>query len=253
MPALEAVDAMQDDEAARAAAAGDAGKRAYVRGMFGAIAPRYDLLNRVLSWRLDRRWRRRAIAALDVPRAPRGRYLDVCAGTLDIAASIARAPGFFGSVIGADFAEPMLNAGRGKVRGTAAMPVAADALALPLAEGTCAGAIVGFGIRNVVSLDAALAEVRRVLEPRARFVILEFSTPANPLFRAAYNAYTRGLLPRVGALLSGHGSAYSYLPYSIEQFPGPEALAVRMRDAGYRNVRWEPLMFGAVAIHVGEK
>ncbi|HKS06308.1 MAG TPA: ubiquinone/menaquinone biosynthesis methyltransferase [Gemmatimonadaceae bacterium] len=253
MPALEAVDAMQDDEAARAAAAGDAGKRAYVRDMFGAIAPRYDMLNRVLSWRLDRRWRRRAIAALEIARSPRGRYLDLCAGTLDIAASIARTPGFSGSVIGADFAEPMLSAGRDKVRGTATMPVAADALALPFADGTCAGAIVGFGIRNVVSLDAALAEVHRVLEPRGRFVILEFSTPRNPLFRAMYNAYTHTVLPRVGAMVSGHGSAYSYLPYSIDQFPGPDALATRMRDAGYTNVRWEPLMFGAVAIHVGDK
>lgn len=253
MPALEAVDAMQDDEAARAAAAGDEGKRAYVRGMFGAIAPRYDVLNRVLSWRLDRRWRRRAIAALGVSRSPQGRYLDLCAGTLDIAASIARTPGFSGSVIGADFAEPMLRAGRAKVRGTPAMPVAADALALPLADGTCAGAIVGFGIRNVVSLDAALAEVHRVLEPRARFVILEFSTPRNPLFRATYNAYTHTVLPRIGALVSGHGSAYSYLPYSIDQFPGPDALASRMRDAGYTSVTWEPLMFGAVAIHVGER
>ena len=253
MPALEAVDAMQDDEAARAAAAGHADKRAYVRGMFGAIAPRYDFLNRLLSWRLDRRWRRRAIASLNVGRSPSGRYLDLCAGTLDIAASLARSRGFSGSVIGADFAEPMLRAGLDKVRGTSAMPLAADALALPLADRSCAGAIVGFGIRNVVSLDAALVEVLRVLEPGARFVILEFSTPRQRLFRAAYNAYTRGVLPRVGALISGHRSAYSYLPYSIEQFPGADALAARMRDAGYRNVSWEPLMFGAVAIHVGEK
>jgi demethylmenaquinone methyltransferase/2-methoxy-6-polyprenyl-1,4-benzoquinol methylase len=253
MPALQAVDAMRDDEAARAAAAGHADKRAYVRGMFAAIAPRYDFLNRLLSWRLDRRWRRRAIAALNVGRAPSGRYLDLCAGTLDIAASIARLPGFSGSVIGADFAEPMLNAGREKIRGTRAVSLAADALALPLADGSCAGAIVGFGVRNVVSLDAALAEVFRILQPHGRFVILEFSTPRNALFRAMYNAYTRGVLPRVGALLSGHGSAYSYLPYSIAQFPAADALAARMRDAGYRNVSWEPLMFGAVAIHVGEK
>lgn len=253
MPALEAVEAMRDDDAARAAAAGDAGKSAYVRGMFGAIAPRYDVLNRVLSFNLDRRWRRRAVAALDVGRKPAGCYLDVCAGTLDLAVSIGGLPGFSGQVIGADFSEPMLRAGASKARRPDVLPVAADALSLPLADSSCAGAIVGFGIRNVENLDRALAETLRVLEPGARFVILEFSTPHNRAFRALYNAYSRVVLPRIGALVSGHRTAYSYLPDSIAHFPTADALAARLRAAGFRAVRWEPLMFGAVAIHVAEK
>lgn len=246
MPAVEL------DEA-RAAAGGAAGKGSYVRGMFSAIAPRYDLLNRVLSFNVDRRWRRRAIAALDVGRRPDGCYLDLCAGTLDIAAAVARSPGFGGTVVGADFSEGMLRASGAKreVRGVAA--VAADALTLPLAPSSCAGAIVAFGIRNVADLDAALAEVARVLEPGARFVILEFSTPGNRVVRAAYHAYFHHVLPRVGRLVSGHASAYSYLPLSVASFPDERALAARMTRAGFRDVTWETRMFGVVAIHTGRR
>src|SRR2546423_5685084 len=130
-------------------------KRALVRDMFSSIAPRYDLLNHLLSLTIDRRWRRRAIAALGWQEAPDGTYLDLCAGTLDVAAALARPNGFRGQVIGAAFAEPMLRAGCGKIseRGS---PLVADALDLPLATGSAAGAIVAFGIRNVSDLDAAL-------------------------------------------------------------------------------------------------
>src|SRR3954454_2188339 len=138
-------------------------KRAFVRGIFSEIAPRYDLLNHLLSLNIDRRWRKRAIAALGVDRDKAGNYLDLCAGTLDVAQQIAMLPGFVGAVIGADFAEPMLRAGVGKVNGRQVVPVAADALQLPLPSGKFAGAIVAFGIRNVAGLDAALREAFRVL------------------------------------------------------------------------------------------
>src|SRR6478736_5218124 len=134
-----------DSATASAAAAGGAEKRAYVKKIFSEIAPRYDLLNHVLSLNIDRRWRRKAIARLGVDRDKSGRYLDLCAGTLDVARQISMLPGFRGVVIGADFAEPMLRAGTRKVEGKMVAPVTADALQLPLASGQLAGAIVAFG------------------------------------------------------------------------------------------------------------
>jgi demethylmenaquinone methyltransferase/2-methoxy-6-polyprenyl-1,4-benzoquinol methylase len=244
-------------EQARAAAKGDAEKGKYVRGMFSAIAPRYDLLNRVLSLSLDRVWRKRAIAELEVSRAPQGCFLDLCAGTLDIATAIAGTAGFSGAVVGADFAEPMLREGirnrPAPLRSGAPAPVVADALVLPLATAVFDGAIVGFGIRNVVNLDAALREAHRVIKPRGRFVILEFTTPRNPVVRTGYHAYFHHILPRIGALVSGHNTAYAYLPESVAHFPDEKALASRMERAGFQRVRWQTMMMGIVAIHVGEK
>jgi demethylmenaquinone methyltransferase/2-methoxy-6-polyprenyl-1,4-benzoquinol methylase len=250
-------------ERARAAAQGNAEKGKYVRGMFSAIAPRYDLLNRILSLRLDRSWRRKAIAELDVTRDPGGRYLDLCAGTLDVATAITRVGGFEGTVVGADFSEAMLRQGVGKGAKLAApnslpvarcpLPIVADALVLPLPDGCCAGAIVAFGIRNVADLDAALREVLRVLRPGGRFVILEFTTPRNPVIRTGYNVYCHHLVPRIGSLVSGHGTAYAYLPESIAHFPDERALGARLDAAGFSNIRWQTMMLGIVAIHVAEK
>src|SRR3954468_10096282 len=137
---------------AQAAAAGGAEKRAYVRRIFSEIAPRYDLLNHLLSFNIDRRWRRRAIAVLDPTRRPGGVFVDLCAGTLDVAAELSRTRGFRGLVLGTDLAEPMLRAGVTKSPRVLVAPVAADALELPVGDGSIAGAIVAFGIRNVASL-----------------------------------------------------------------------------------------------------
>lgn len=227
-------------------------KRAFVRGMFSAIAPRYDLLNHLLSLNIDRRWRRRAIGLLGWESAPRATYLDLCAGTLDVAATLARQTGFAGQVVGADFAEPMLRAGLEKITNRIA-PVTADALDLPLATGSVAGAIVAFGIRNVSDLDSALREVCRVLVGGGRFVILEFTTPRNGVMRSLYHLYFHYVLPLVGGIVSGHRTAYRYLPASVAQFPAEEELASRMRSAGFSDVHWTSLSFGIAAIHVGRK
>lgn len=237
----------------REAAAGGAAKREYVRRIFSEIAPRYDLLNHLLSFNIDRRWRARALEALGWSRSPRGSYLDLCAGTLDVSAQLAGTRGFEGGIVGADFAEPMLRAGRGKSSTEVVRPVVADALSLPLPDASMDGAIVAFGIRNVADLNQCLREVHRTLRPGARFVILEFSTPRSALVRAGYHAYFHHVLPTIGGLISGHRSAYRYLPESVKHFPIEEALAARMTAAGYANVRWERLTLGVAAIHIGEK
>src|SRR5687768_11674858 len=160
---------------ALAAAAGSAEKRAYVRRVFSEIAPRYDLLNHLLSLSIDKRWRSRAVAALRWDRDPSGLYVDLCAGTMDVANELARQPRFRGTVLGTDFAEPMLRAGRRKIAARPVMPVVADALELPIRDGAASGAIVAFGARNLDDLDGGIAEAHRILRDGATFVILEFS------------------------------------------------------------------------------
>ena len=156
-------------------------------------------------------------------------------------------------MLGTDFAEPMLRAGLNKAPRVLVAPVTADALDLPVADDTASGAIVAFGIRNVASLPAALAEAYRVLEPGGRFVILEFSTPRSPVVRGVYHTYFHAILPAVGRIVSRHRTAYRYLPESVARFPMQEELARAMRDAGFVNVRWETLTMGIAAIHAGDK
>jgi demethylmenaquinone methyltransferase/2-methoxy-6-polyprenyl-1,4-benzoquinol methylase len=246
-------DSRGDREALESAAGGGDNKAAYVRDAFSRIAPRYDLLNHLLSFNIDRVWRRMAIRELAIGRNPRGRYLDLCAGTLDVSAALAAAKGFAGSIVSVDFAEPMLIAGREKTERGRIAPVAGDALHLPLDDTCMTGAIVAFGIRNVADLDAALREVFRVLEPGARFVILEFSTPRSPLVNSVYQLYFRSILPAVGGFVSGHRTAYRYLPKSVANFPIMEELARRMRSAGFVDVRWKSITLGIAAIHLGVK
>lgn len=226
-------------------------KRSYVRAMFTAIAPRYDLLNHLLSLNVDRRWRRIAVARLGWEAHPDGTYLDLCAGTMDLAAVLAGRPGFRGSVIGADFVVPMLVRGRDK--SSRAAPVGADALALPFPAASFDGAMVAFGVRNLADLDAGLAEAARVLKPGARFVVLEFTTPRFAPLRAAYLFYFRRVLPLIGRAVSKHTDAYSYLPESVLAFPDPDALAARLRAAGFHDVRYQLLTGGLCAVHHGTR
>lgn len=231
-------------------AGGDA-KRSYVRSMFTAIAPRYDFLNHLLSLNVDRRWRRAAVRRLGWEARPDGVYLDLCAGTLDLAATLAREPRFRGTVIGADFVVPMLERGKGKADRT--RPVAADALVLPFADRRFDGAMVAFGVRNLANLDAGLREAARVLRPGARFVVLEFTTPRFAPLRAAYLFYFQRVLPAIGRVVSKHRDAYSYLPESVLEFPEPGDLARRLRDAGFEGVGYELLTGGICAVHHGTR
>jgi demethylmenaquinone methyltransferase / 2-methoxy-6-polyprenyl-1,4-benzoquinol methylase len=244
-------EAREADAAAEGASA--TGKRTYVQRIFSEIAPRYDLLNRLLSLGIDRRWRKVALDRLNWRRVPGGTYLDLCAGTLDVGTELSRRPGFAGRIVGADFAQPMLQAGSGKASREVLMPVVADALALPMRDEVFDGAIVAFGIRNVADLDAGLREVHRTLKSGARFVILEFSTPRVPLVRAGYLFYFHRILPLIGRLISGHRTAYTYLPGSVANFPETNVLAAAMSRAGFQDVRFETLTFGIAAIHLGTK
>jgi demethylmenaquinone methyltransferase/2-methoxy-6-polyprenyl-1,4-benzoquinol methylase len=226
-------------------------KRTYVRDMFTAIAPTYDRLNRVISLGLDQRWRRYAVGRLGWERAPEGMYLDLCAGTLDFGAMLARQRGFGGRVIGADFVQRMLRLGRSK--SPRLEPVAADALALPFPDRTFEGAMVGWGARNLVDLDAGLREAARVLKPGARLVILEMTLPPNPGLRRAFLFYFDRVLPWIGRMVSKHTNAYTWLPESTRTFPPPAELAQRMERAGFTDVSYRLKLGGVTAVHVGER
>ncbi len=228
-------------------------KAGAVQGMFSAIAPRYDLLNHLLSLNVDKRWRRRAADSLLANNDPAGCYLDACAGTMDLSVEIARRAAFSGAVVAADFAYPMLAAGTYKLAGKRIETVCGDALRLPFADGRFAGVCVGFGVRNLVSVSAGVRELARVLQSGGKLVILEFTTPSWQPFRGLYLTYFKHVLPAIGKLISRHGSAYSYLPASVLEFPEPPALAARMREAGLTDVEWQRLTGGIVAIHSGVK
>ncbi|MFW6205830.1 MAG: ubiquinone/menaquinone biosynthesis methyltransferase [Gemmatimonadota bacterium] len=226
-------------------------KAGRVRRMFGEIAPRYDLLNHLLTLNIDRRWRRLAVDLLLDGVPFDGLYLDACAGTMDLAVELARRPAFHGLVVASDFAWPMLEAGRHKVEGLPVAGTCGDALRLPHPDARFDGAMVGFGARNFADLDAGVRELVRVLRPGGRLVILELSIPAWRPLRTLYNLYFTRLLPWIGRRVSGHGTAYSYLPASVGVFPPPDELAARMQEAGLATVGYRRLMAGVAAIHYG--
>ena len=228
-------------------------ERAAVRSMFDRIAPRYDLLNRVLSAGTDVRWRRRAVDFLEL--APPLRVLDLCTGTADLLVeALSRHPGSSG--LGIDFAQGMLVRGARKLerRGLArrAWLAGGDGERLPVRDASHDAALVGFGIRNVSDPLRALREVHRALRPGGRFVVLEFGVPDGTLGRL-YRSYFTAILPRIGGLVSGDRSAYAYLPASVASFPKPRAFAALMEQAGFASLRYEPLTFGIACLHRGEK
>jgi demethylmenaquinone methyltransferase/2-methoxy-6-polyprenyl-1,4-benzoquinol methylase len=226
-------------------------EREAVRSMFDRIAPRYDLLNRLLSGGTDVRWRRRAVAFLGLPAG--ARVLDLCTGTADLLLE-ALASGDAAGGLGVDLSQQMLVRGLGKVRRARrrAWLSRGDAESLPVRAEAFDGALVAFGIRNVGDPLRALREVHRALRVGGRLVVLEFQMPPG-LLGVGYRVYFRHLLPRIGGLVSGDGSAYAYLPASVARFPSPEAFAALMRDAGFADVRWERLTFGIACLHRGEK
>ena len=229
-----------------------AGKGAYVREMFAAIAPRYDRANRLLTAGVDEVWRRRAVAELSAPRG--GRVVDLCCGTGDLVFHLLKTDPAL-EVVGVDFTPPMLDGARSRAkredRGGRARFVEGDVTRLPFEDATFDGATMGFSMRNVVDVVATLKEARRVLRPGARFVNLDVTKPANPLVRRAFGAYFYGLVPLIGGIVGGSKTAYRYLPNSLTNFPDADGLAERFRLAGFRDVRTIRLGFGAIAVHVG--
>jgi len=222
-----------------------------VQRIFSEIAPRYDLLNHVLSLNIDRSWRKKAVANLGWENAPAGLYLDACAGTFDLSLELERQTGFAGRVVASDFAHPMLVQGGAKISDARVLPVCGDSLRLPFPDRAFDGATVGFGVRNLADLGRGLAEFRRVLKPGKRLVILEFTTPPNAIVRAGYHFYFRRILPVVGRVVSGHPWAYTYLPESVKEFPGPADLGSLMESVGFHDVGWRLVTGGIAAIHWG--
>ncbi len=225
-----------------------------IRSMFDDIAPRYDFLNRLLSFGIDRRWRRFAVGLLAIPAG--GGVLDIATGTGDVALEIARQTLPDVSIVGADVSREMVEIGRQKV---AASPHAgritfeiAPCEALPFADNRFDGITIAFGIRNVVDRSLGLAEMHRVLKPGGRAVILEFSTPTSSLFRTLYHFYFLMVLPRIGGLFSRQ-SAYQYLPDSVMEFPSREEFKKLMATAGFGNLRHHDLTFGIATVFLGEK
>ena len=222
----------------------------WVRGMFGRIAPRYDLLNHLLSLNIDRYWRARTVSRVaEIIERPGARALDVCCGTGDLTLAL-ESRGRSARIFGSDFSHPMLVAARRK-RCPALLE--ADALRRPMADASLDLATIAFGFRNLTNYHSGLLELRRVLKPGGTLAILEFSTPPNPLVARAYGFYSRAILPAIGGVISGSKDAYTYLPESVRKFPDADGLADQMREAGFANVRFERMTAGIVALHLGER
>jgi demethylmenaquinone methyltransferase/2-methoxy-6-polyprenyl-1,4-benzoquinol methylase len=234
-----------------------------IRKMFGGIAPRYDLLNHLLSMNIDRywRWRTTRLVPPELPRAAGetvAPILDVCTGTGDLALAYDRAARHRVRIIGTDFCLPMLLPAREKTRQRRAAErityFEADTQQLPFPADTFQLVTVAFGLRNVTDTDRGIAEMVRVARPGGRVAILEFSQPRHWLFGRLYRAYFRWVLPLVGQLISrSRDSAYSYLPASVMAFPDGEALAEKLRGHGLVEVRYYPLTFGIATLYVGTK
>jgi demethylmenaquinone methyltransferase/2-methoxy-6-polyprenyl-1,4-benzoquinol methylase len=223
--------------------------------MFDAIAGRYDFLNHLLSAGIDAHWRTRAIASLAL--AGGERVLDVCTGTGDLAIAALRAQPPAGRVVGVDFAGAMLRVGWDKVRRAGLADrlslVRGDAMRIPAGDATVDGATIAFGIRNVLNVAAACAELRRVLKPGGRLAILEFAVPTTPGVSAVYLWYLRHVLPRIGRLISRHEAAYGYLPASIDAFAAPEEFVTILRQAGFVDVVPVLLTFGSVVLYTARR
>lgn len=225
--------------------------------MFGNIAPRYDLLNHLLSFNIDRYWRWRT-TRLVPPLPDAGPILDVCTGTGDLALAYDRAAEGRLPIIGSDFCRPMLQRADSKTAARKACQrivyVEADTQQLPFPDATFQLVTVAFGLRNVTNTQRGLAEMVRVTRPGGRVAILEFSRPRGLVFGSLYSFYFRAVLPRVGQLFSrSRDRAYEYLPASVLEFPDGEALGKLLEQAGLVRVRWHPMTFGIATLYIGEK
>jgi demethylmenaquinone methyltransferase/2-methoxy-6-polyprenyl-1,4-benzoquinol methylase len=220
-----------------------------VREMFARISPRYDLLNHLLSGYIDKRWRRKVVEKLKPMMMANARLLDVACGTGDLSIEFFEQTN--ARITGLDFCRPMLELAQSKTPNIRF--VEGDALRLPFADKTFDAITIGFGLRNLSSVEAGLRELRRALKPDGWVAILEFSQPTSGSMQRLVNFYYGGILPRLGGWLSGSRSAYEYLPDSISHFPDQELLAAMMREAGFGEVSFENLTGGVAALHTGRR
>lgn len=229
---------------------------ARVREMFGRIAPRYDLLNHLLSLDIDKVWRRRVAKRFSaILRKPSATVLDLCCGTGDLALAFRREAPQGAEIVGSDFVPEMLERARAKAAASRAAItfVEADALALPFGGATFDLVSCSFGFRNLANYERGLAEIRRVLKPGGVAAILEFGEPPGKVFGSLYSFYFHRVLPKLGGLISGSGLAYAYLPNSVSKFPSPEALRSQFKVIGYSEARFERWTGGIVTLHSGVK
>jgi demethylmenaquinone methyltransferase / 2-methoxy-6-polyprenyl-1,4-benzoquinol methylase len=225
-----------------------------VQEMFTSIAPRYDLLNHVLSFNIDRLWwRKTARSFTAILNRGDARVLDLCCGTGDMGFALwRRSERSKPKIFGADFSHAMLQRAAGKSAGTSLQWVEADALRLPFPDTTFELVTSAFGFRNLSDYDAGLREILRVLRPGGECGILDFGEPGGLIGRL-YRIYFKRVLPAVGAVISGVKGPYDYLPASVERFPTPEDMLGRMRGAGFREASWEPYSFGIAGLYRGRK
>lgn len=222
----------------------------YVQSMFDRIAARYNLMNRLMTFGQDMRWRRFVIQQAKLP--PHGKLLDLATGTGDIAFEARKAvPG--AQIVGGDFSLGMMQVGKRSSRGHQIWWSGADALNLPFPDNTFDAVTAGYLVRNVIDIPRTFAEQRRVLKPGGRVVILDTSPPPRNLLRPFILIHLRYIIPLLGRLISGNPDAYRYLPESTQAFKTPDELAELMRAAGFRNVQYKRFMFGTMAVHWAEK
>ncbi len=223
----------------------------YVRQMFSRVAPRYDLLNHLLSFQFDRYWRRFTVEKVRAAAArPQTRVLDLCCGTGDLLRALAGVHG--GRVFGADFCHPMLTAAASKL-GNQARLMEADALCLPVRSQSFDVVTVAFGLRNLTDYRRGIEEMYRVLQRNGLLAVLEFSQPRGRILGSIYGSYFRHVLPRLGGAISGAAGAYRYLQESVDRFLSPEELSAIMVAAGFREVRYWPLTGGIAVLHLATK
>jgi demethylmenaquinone methyltransferase / 2-methoxy-6-polyprenyl-1,4-benzoquinol methylase len=225
-----------------------------VQEMFTSIAPRYDLLNHVLSLNIDRLWWWRAARSFaSVLKRPNARVLDLCCGTGDMTFALKRRAGSAGAqILGADFSHAMLQRASTKGKGTSLRWIEADALRLPFADSSFDLITAAFGFRNLADYDAGLREMVRLLRPGGECGILDFGEPRG-LIGKVYRVYFKNILPKVGAMISGVRGPYAYLPASVERFPSPPEMLQRMRQAGFAEASWTPYTFGIAGLYRGIK